>query len=286
MHAMTNSFAPRFLLVFVLLATCHAPAAAQLIVAHRGASHDAPENTLAAFRLAWQQGADGIEGDFALTRDGRIVCIHDADTKRIAGKNLVVASSTLAELKQLDVGKWKHAKYAGERIPTIEEVIETIPADKKFFIELKVGPEIVAPLKDVLAQSSLNPEQAIVISFHRDTLVACEKHLPRIAAHWLSKYKQNAASGLWGPIPENVISTIKELRAEGFGSEANSKVFDAAYIDHLRRAGISTFHVWTVDDAPTARFYQQQGAFSITTNRPKKLREALTEARAGEVAPE
>lgn len=86
----------------------------QLIVAHRGASYDAPENTLAAFRLAFEKDADGIEGDFYLTSDNRIVCIHDSDTERVAGKKLIVAKSTLAELKQLDVGSWKDKKWHAE----------------------------------------------------------------------------------------------------------------------------------------------------------------------------
>ena len=77
------------------------------IVAHRGASLDAPENTLAAFRLAWSQGADAIEGDFRLTKDGRIACLHDDTTQRTAGLDLTVADSTLAELRELDVGSWK-----------------------------------------------------------------------------------------------------------------------------------------------------------------------------------
>ncbi|MDP7286911.1 MAG: glycerophosphodiester phosphodiesterase family protein, partial [Phycisphaerae bacterium] len=71
------------------------------IVAHRGASRDAPENTIAAFELAWKQGADAIEGDFYLTKDRRIVCIHDSSTKRTARANLSVAKSTLAELRKL-----------------------------------------------------------------------------------------------------------------------------------------------------------------------------------------
>ncbi|MDP6721144.1 MAG: glycerophosphodiester phosphodiesterase family protein, partial [Pirellulaceae bacterium] len=95
----------------------------QLIVAHRGASYDAPENTLAAFRLAWRQGADGIEGDFYLTKDGQIVCIHDADTKRTAGVSRQVAKSTLAELRELDVGRWKDEEFAGERMPTLQQVL-------------------------------------------------------------------------------------------------------------------------------------------------------------------
>ena len=70
-----------------------------MIVAHRGASGEAPENTIPAFNLAWKQGADAIEGDFHLTKDGHVVCIHDANTKKVAGKNLVVKDTTLAELK-------------------------------------------------------------------------------------------------------------------------------------------------------------------------------------------
>ncbi|MFM1902441.1 MAG: hypothetical protein RLZZ440_341, partial [Planctomycetota bacterium] len=80
-------------------------AQAQLITAHRGASYDAPENTLAAFRLAWEQGADAIEADFRLTSDGQIVCVHDADTERVAGVRHVVAETPLAELRALDAGR-------------------------------------------------------------------------------------------------------------------------------------------------------------------------------------
>jgi len=75
-----------------------------LIVAHRGASADAPENTLAAFQEAWRQGADAIEGDFWLTKDGRIVTLHDATTKRTAIKEFIVAETDWTTLKDLDVG--------------------------------------------------------------------------------------------------------------------------------------------------------------------------------------
>lgn len=77
---------------------------AQSIVAHRGASFDAPENTLAAFNLAWEQGADAIEGDFYLTADQQIACIHDKTTKRTAGVELKVADSTLDQLRELEYG--------------------------------------------------------------------------------------------------------------------------------------------------------------------------------------
>ena len=73
--------------IFSILLGLTASLPAQLIVAHRGASHDAPENTLSAFLLAWEQGADAVEGDFLLTRDGQIVCIHDKTTRRTSGQD-------------------------------------------------------------------------------------------------------------------------------------------------------------------------------------------------------
>ena len=110
-----------------------------LVIAHRGSSAQAPENTLPAFQLAWAQGADGIEADFLLTKDGHIVCFHDKDTKRLAGRQLAVAAATLEELRQFDVGSiqpqaveralrsWKGDQYKGVRIPTIAEVFATVP---------------------------------------------------------------------------------------------------------------------------------------------------------------
>lgn len=84
-------------LLSCLAATQTQPLSAQVIVAHRGASQDAPENTIAAFKEAWAQNADGIEGDFYVTKDQQIVCIHDANTERTAGRKLEVANSTLAD---------------------------------------------------------------------------------------------------------------------------------------------------------------------------------------------
>ncbi len=129
------------------------------LIGHRGASFDAPENTLAAFRLAWEEGADGVEGDYRLTLDGEIVCLHDPTTRRTAGINLAVAKATLAQLRELDVGSWKGEQWAGEPIPTLREVIATVPPGKRLFIELKSGPEILLPLAAILAESGLPHEQ-------------------------------------------------------------------------------------------------------------------------------
>ena len=123
------------------------------IIAHRGASFDAPENTLSSFRLAWEQGADGIEGDFMLTSDGQIACFHDLDGQRLAGDPVVVKNSTLAKLQALDVGRWKGDRWRGERVPTLRDVLAIVPAGRKVVFELKDGPAIVSHLP----ASSNNP---------------------------------------------------------------------------------------------------------------------------------
>ena len=156
------------------------PATAQNIVAHRGASYDAPENTVAAMKLAFEQGADGVEADFYLTSDGHIVCSHDKDTERTAGVKHVIVETPLEVLRKLDVGSWKNEKYRGERMPTFAEIAETIPSDKKFIIELKVGPEIVAPLKEALAKTDLEDDQILIICFNEKTVAECKKLLPEL----------------------------------------------------------------------------------------------------------
>lgn len=244
------------------------------IIAHRGASHDAPENTLASFQLAWEQGADGVEGDFMLTADGQIVCFHDVDTTRLAGQAGVVKELTLAQLQALDVGRWKGERWAGARIPTLRELLAIIPAGKKFVVELKDGPEIVEPFRRVISESSINPDDLLIITLVDETAAECRRLLPHWNRHWLSGYKQDDR-GRWRPDVGEVIATIQRVGAVGYGSQAKPDYFDGAFVEELRAAGIGEFHVWTVDDAVVARFYQRLGAWGITTNRPKFIREHL-----------
>ena len=268
--------ASRFSRHFLFLAFCLPTtlASGQLVVAHRGASHDAPENTLAAFRLAWQQGADGVEGDYYLTADGRVVCIHDADTERVAGEKLLVAESTFARLRKLDVGAWKGLRWRGEKIPSMEEVLATVPAGKKAILELKVGPEIVEPMAKIVAASGLKPEQIVIISFHPETIAACERRLPQWRAHWLTSFKKKE-DGPWKPTARQVTATLQQTRADGLGSMAVPEYFNEAFLQQLRLDGLKEFHVWTVDDPEVAREYQRLGAWGITTNRPGWLRQQL-----------
>lgn len=242
------------------------------IVAHRGASHNAPENTLAALKLAWEQKADASEFDVHLSKDGRIVVIHDADTKRTAGVDKKVVVQTLDELRTLDVGKWKGAKFAGEKIPTLEEMLAAVPAGKTVFVEVKCGPDIVPELDRVLKASALKPEQTPVISFNASVIAAVKKARPDLPAYWIVNLNRK---GQKPPTAEEVIAKAKEIRADGLDLSATA-VLDADWSRKIKAAGLKLY-VWTVNDAATARRMAGIGVDGITTDRPGWLRERLAE---------
>jgi glycerophosphoryl diester phosphodiesterase len=244
------------------------------IVAHRGASHDAPENTLAAMRLAWEQQADAIEADFFLTRDGHIVCIHDDTTKRTAGVELRIADATLAELSQLDVGSWKDQKWSLERIPTIQQVLRVIPKGKLIYVEVKCGPEIVPALTRALAESGLSDEQVMVISFRHEVILEVERRLPKLKTLWLVSYHKDDETQRWEPGVDTVLATLRKCKADGLGTQANREVVDAEFVRKLRSGGFE-FHVWTVDEPDTARHFVSLGVDAIITNRPGFIRDQI-----------
>ena len=250
---------------------------AQLIIAHRGASHDAPENTLAAFRLAWEQNADGIEGDFYLTSDRQIICFHDKTTKRVAPAvpERPVSEMTLAELRRLDVGTWKDARFAGEKPPTLEAVLHTVPAGKLFFVEIKSGPEILPVLKPQLEGSGLKPEQLVIIAFNEEVASGAREMMPQYRVNWLTSYKQKNEQAPWKPGRREVLRTLTETDATGLGTQGNLDVVDATFARAIRKVG-REFHVWTINEPVIARRFQDLGVDSITTDRPAFIRAAIT----------
>jgi len=244
------------------------------IIAHRGASFDAPENTLAAFRLGYEQGADAGELDIHLSQDGRIVVHHDADTGRTAGRKQPLATQTLAELRTLGVGQW--GKWAGstfaEKIPQLAEVLALVPAGRRLFIEAKVGVEILPGLEQVIRASGLAPRQLPIITFDLETARAAKRRLPAHEVCWIVGYPAE------GPAPV-VDDLIKQARAAGLdGLDLNFRFpIDAAFVQKVHAAGLKLY-TWTVDDPAVARAQVAAGVDGITTNRPGWLREQLSAA--------
>lgn len=248
------------------------PACAQepLIVAHRGASYDAPENTLPAFELAWQKNADAIEGDFYLTKDRRIVCIHDKSTKKYCDQDLVVANSTFEQLRKLDVGAYKHKKYRGTKIPTIDEVFATVPAGKKIYIEVKCGTSIIPHLVKAIDASQLKPEQLIVICFDHQVIKQFKQVKPQLKAYWLAGV--NIKQGQLTPSVEDACKILKETKADGFST--STKHLPADYVVEVQQQGFD-YHVWTINDPQEAVKLRDWKVKSITTDRPALIRKAV-----------
>jgi len=246
-----------------------------LVIAHRGASFDAPENTVAAIELAWKQGADGIELDFQLTRDGQVVCIHDADTARTArGKKLTVRLSARDELRQLDVGSFMAAAYQGEKIPTLAETLAAVPSGKLIFVEMKSGPEIVEPLVAGLRKSKLKPEQIILKSFDVATAAAARQAMPEVRTFWLGdlEIKDKPPQAVKA---EDICSVVEKIEFAGVSTNGNPRLLSEEMYQKLRHRGIKEIAVWTVNDAATARYHRDQGVNYILTDKPGELRRWL-----------
>jgi glycerophosphoryl diester phosphodiesterase len=250
-----------------------------LLIAHRGASREAPENTLAAFGLAWQQGADGIEADFRLTRDGRMVCLHDATTGRTAGVDLTVAETSLDDLRRLDVGRWKGTRWQGERIPSLEEVLARLPAGKRLFIELKSGPEIIEPMRRILSEAGVPAGQLRLLAFDAQLVARLKEQLPGMRVCLNVDYSWSLRTRSWSPSRAEIQATLKQSGADGLSSQAHA-LLDAQFVAELHRRG-KEIHVWTVDTASSAGHYKGLGVDSIMTNRPGWLRGRLMKAGSG-----
>jgi glycerophosphoryl diester phosphodiesterase len=243
------------------------------VVAHRGESADAPENTLAAFRLAWERNVSAIELDVHLTRDGRAVVSHDADTKRTTGVEKVIVESTLAELRALDAGRWKGERWAGERLPTLEDALATIPAGGRCFVEIKVGPEAVPAVRTAIRESGRKPGQFVIISFNLETVAEAKRQLPEIEAYYLASFRQDERTGAWTPSIDELIARARAARLDGLNLAFRGPV-DSAAVRRIKAAGLGIY-VWTVDDADVARRMAAAGVDGITTNRAAWLRAEL-----------
>lgn len=144
-----------------------------LVVGHRGASGYAPENTLASFELALEQGADVVELDVHLSRDGEVVVIHDERLDRTTDGSGLVAEHSLAELRRLDAGARFDPRFAGQRIPTLDEVLAWAVGRTRLAIEIKTGPLAYAGIEartvELLGRHRMR-ERALVIAFDHHVL--------------------------------------------------------------------------------------------------------------------
>lgn len=245
--------------------------AAMEIIAHRGASADAPENSLSSMKLAWEQNADAIELDLWLSSDGKLIVFHDPDTKRFEKTPRKISSLTLAEARQMDIGAWKDPKFKGERIPTLSSILETIPKGNRAVLEIKCGPEILPELSREIRNSGRPPEELAIISFQSDVLKPSKVMFPQIDHFFLNHYNKNKA----GKAPElaPLIERCKAANLDGLLLKQDWPI-DARFTAQVKSAGLK-LGVWTVNDVTVAKRLRDAGVNTIITDKPKLLREEL-----------
>jgi len=241
------------------------------IIAHRGASARAPENTLAAVRLAAELGADGVEIDVRLTRDSQLAVIHDTDTRRVAPNQAVFTAKRrrLSELQSLDVGSWKDPKYSRERVPALKEVLDVLGPTQEIFIELKSREydEILAKLDRLLTPQTPAgfPAERVVLMSFDGTLV---RKFKKVRPSWrvLLLLKSKPSTHLLGQIQ----SAVKAKYLDGIGQNRTWALAKEEYDALLEVGGILS--VWTVDDPKDAVRWKERGFQYLTSNVPEKMK--------------
>lgn len=241
-----------------------------LILAHRS-NHDGspgPENTLAAVRHVWTVDPDGIELDIHLTRDGRIVVIHDHDTAALGEPALTVADCTLDELRTARILGRDGDYRPGERVPTLEEMLDVLPDGKRVYVEIKAPQGILEPLEQLFASRRLGPSQVTFISFldtpeKQACMCGVREAFP--AFPLLGLFGQVDASGI-GPM----IDACQSIGASGVDMQSGP-IIDAELSKRLRSENLS-LHVWLTgnyqQDASVLTELARAGLDSITTDRP------------------
>ncbi|MBI3297983.1 MAG: glycerophosphodiester phosphodiesterase [Elusimicrobia bacterium] len=229
------------------------------LIAHRGASGTHPENTMAAFRAAWDAGVRAIEFDVQRAKDGALVVVHDNELKRTSGDSRAVRELTLAELQGLDAGGWFDARFRGERIPTLEELADAAPADCELQLEIKQAePPYAGIERAVKAFLDARPAvkaRTVVSSFHHDTLRA------------LRELDSAVRIGLLpGRMPlEPAFALAAELGAESI--HVNLERLSADWTARARAAGVKLL-AYTILTEEHVRRAAELGADGVFSNFP------------------
>ncbi len=233
------------------------------VVAHRGASGHAPENTMAAFRRAVELGAGFIETDLQLSRDAHFVALHDTSLERTTNGRENVHDFTLAELQRLDAGSWFSPEFAGERIPTLDEILQFArQTGVVFYLEIKVsgvwGTEHA--LVAALTEAGML-ERVVVLSFDLATLTQLHRRNPAVLTGYLLDW----------PYPDTL---ERAARAGARQLAPRADLVTPRLIEQARGAGLPVV-TWTVNEPAQMRHLAALGVHGIMTDYPDRLQAAL-----------
>ena len=233
------------------------------IFAHRGAAGSAPENTLASFEQAIKDGADWIELDVQESKDGEVVVIHDSDVMKLAGVSPKIWESDLQTLQKIDVGSWFDKKFAGEKIPTLKEVLQEVKGKVKVLIELKyyghdiaLGQKVVDIVEEFgmskeVATMSLKPEQVT--------------NIKALRPDWKS-----------GILLSQVLGDVSKMNVDFLA--VNLAMMHPSFVETTHEAG-KKLYVWTADDPLVIFKMLTLGVDGIITNEPALARKVMEERK-------
>lgn len=240
------------------------------VIAHRGGARLAPENTLAAFRKALELGVDMIEIDVILSADPAIIVIHDDQIDRTTDGEGVVKQLSLAEIKSYDAGSWFGEEFAGERIPTLDEVLELINGQATLLIEIKDGDEEYPGLErmvvDAIHRYKAN-DWVVVQSFNEQSVIRVRRLDPSLITYYLmggnfeAFYEKLKREPLPEPLPYH-------------GVAVHHAQIDSTKALTLREAGYQLF-VWTVNEPADMERLLAIHPAGIITDLPDKLQELM-----------
>ena len=228
------------------------------ILAHRGASGYAPENTRASILEALKRGCDGFEIDVQLTKDNKVVIFHDWSLERLSNKNGFLKNYTLDNLKTLDIGSWFSKEFSGEQIMTLEEILDIIPKEKLLNIEIKVRHGEINNIEEevikILEKYSRINNNLIISSFDHRIVKKVKEMKPEIQVGII------ITAGLLGI--EDYISNF-DLYSVHCGSEFISQ----RNVNILKNNNIKIY-AWTVNTIEEAEILNSFGIDGIITNFP------------------
>ena len=258
----------------------------ETLIAHRGESVDAPENTLPAYRTAVERGF-GFECDIYLSKDRRLFTFHDSNLKRTTGgahTEACTAASWDETVSKVNVGgwgKWKGSKFDPTRPALLEEVLALARDGRRIYVEVKGNnPEWAPYVKAVFdRQSNVNPGNVLFITFGDKIARALKAEMPEYKLYFLmgARRNWNSKSASW--TADEVLAKLRETGADGIDICFDPKVHDVAFVKAIRDAGYE-FHVWTIDNLEKAEKAFAVGAQTVTTNCAKKLLDEYTAKKA------
>ena len=238
------------------------------IVAHRGFSYAAPENTIASTRLAIESGADGCECDVYRTSDGKIVLMHDDKLKRTTGSDGVITDFDFESLSKLDAGSWKSPEFKEEKIPTLDEFLALLGGtDCRPVVEIKME-GIEKPVVDAIKKAGLL-DKTVVIAFSSNVVRKIREMEPKLSVAWLYGKKHEGTA-----LELADLLTAEAKKCNTNILDLNHELISPELLKTLRNRGFFVW-AWTVDEPERMKTLLLWGIDSITTNRPDLLLEIM-----------